>query len=127
MSSERPIRSTRVKPAPPILPEIMARINTLDGKYYEQIRTEFNKVAMYFKDDTDYIANFWLTHYEYDLEDFKHQFLLRSLLNVVGLKHSKVLEFLNAIPNEETLMQLAVVRVNNGKKVFYRIRVGINT
>jgi hypothetical protein len=127
MSSERPIRSTRVKPAPPILPEIMARINTLDGKYYEQIRTEFNKVAMYFKDDTDYIANFWLTHYKYDLEDFKHQFLLRSLLNVVGLKHPKVLEFLNAIPNEETLMQLAVVRVNNGKKVFYRIRVGINT
>lgn len=127
MSSERPIRSTRVKPAPPILPEIMARINTLDGKYYEQIRTEFNKVSMYFKDDTDHISTFWLTHYVYDLDDFKHQFLLRSLLSIVGLKNPKVLEFLNAIPKEETLMQLGVVRVDNGKKVFYRIRVGINT
>ena len=127
MSSERPVRSTRVKPSPPILPEIMARINTLDGKYYEQIRTEFNKVSMYFKDDTDHISTFWMTHYVYDLDDFKHQFLLRSLLSIVGLKHQKVLEFLNAIPKEETLMQLGVVRVDNGKKIFYRIRVGINT
>ena len=127
MSSERPIRSTRVKPAPPVLPEIIARINTLNGKYYEQIRTEFNKVSMYFKDDPDYISNFWLTHYTYDLADFKHQFLLRTLLGTVGLKHPKVLEFLNAIPEENTLMQLAVVRVNNGSKIFYRIRVGINT
>lgn len=127
MSSERPIRSTRVKPAPPVLPEIMARINTLNGKYYEQIRTEFNKVSMYFKDDSDHIANFWLTHYTYNLDDFKHQFLLRSLLSTIGLKHPKVTEFLNNIPKEETLMQLGVVRVNNGSKIFYRIRVGINT
>ena len=127
MSSERPIRSTRIKPAPPILPEIMARINTLNGKYYEQIRTEFNKVAMYFKDDPDFITAFWLTHYEYDLTDFKHQFLLRSLLSIVGLKHPKVLDLLNKIKEEETLMQLGVVRVNNGSKVFYRIRAGINT
>jgi hypothetical protein len=127
MASERPTRSCRIKPSPPILPEIMARINDLKGKYYENISNEFNSVAKYFKDDSDYIANFWLSHYEYNVLDFKHQFLIRTLLSAVGLKQNMVVEFLNKIMDETILINLGVVRVNNGKTTFYRIRVGLNT
>lgn len=82
---------------------------------------------MYFKDDSDLIAHFWLTHYEYNVLDFKHQFLLRALFDKVGLKQELVVEFLDKILDESLLSKLAVVRVNNGKKVFYRIRVGMET
>lgn len=121
----RPTRSCRIKPEHPVLPEIISRINDLKGKYYENIRSEFEKVAMYFKDDSDLIAHFWLTHYEYNVLDFKHQFLLRSIFEKVGLKQELVLEFLNKIDDEALLSNLSVVRVNNGKKIFYRIRVGL--
>jgi hypothetical protein len=126
MSSSRPTRSCRVKPDPPILPEIMARINDLTGKYYESIRDEFNAVAKYFKDDEDLITSFWLTHYEYNMLDFKHQFLMRSLFDKVGLKKTQVVELLDKILDDELLHKLAVVRVNNGKTTFYRICVGVS-
>lgn len=125
MASSRPTRSCRIKPESPILPEIIARINILNGKYYENIRNEFNEVSKYFKDDESMIANFWLSNYEYNLLDFKHQFLIRSLLSTTGLKQAIVVEFLDKIIDEEILLKLDVVRVNNGKKVFYRIRVGL--
>jgi hypothetical protein len=123
----RPTRSCRIKLEHPVLPEIISRINDLKGKYYENIRSEFERVSMYFKDDSDLIANFWLTHYEYNTLDFKHQYLLRSLFDKVGLKQPLVVEFLDKILDEELLSKLSVVRVNNGKKVFYRIRVGMET
>jgi hypothetical protein len=125
MSSIRPTRTCRIKPDAPILPEIMSRINDLKGKYYENIRDEFNMVVKYYKEDSDDIASFWLTHYEYNMLDFKHHFLMKCLFNQVGLKQPEVIEFLNKIVDEEILLKLAVVRVNNGKKVFYRIRVGM--
>jgi hypothetical protein len=125
MASSRPTRSCRIKVEPPVLPEIISRINDLNGKYYENIGNEFNAVSKYFKDDEEMIANFWLTHYEYNLLDFKHQFLLRTLLSATGLKQPLVVEFLNKILDEEILIKLGVVRVNNGKKIFYRIRVGL--
>jgi hypothetical protein len=50
---------------------------------------------------------------------------MKCLFNQVGLKQPEVIEFLNKIVDEEILLKLAVVRVNNGKKVFYRIRVGM--
>lgn len=127
MSSTRPTRSCRIKPEPPVLPEIVARINDLNGKYYENIRNEFNAISKYFKDDEEMIANFWLTNYEYNLLDFKHQFLIKCLLSAVGLKLPIVVEFLDKILDEEILLKLAVVRVNNGKKTFYRIRVGLHS
>jgi hypothetical protein len=127
MSSTRPTRSCRVKPEAPILPEIVARINDLNGKYYENIRNEFNAVSKYFKDEEEAIANFWLTNYEYNMLDFKHQFLLRTLLSTVGLKLPNIVEFLDRILDETLLSKLGVIRVNNGKKIFYRIRTGIQS
>lgn len=127
MASSRPTRSCRTKPEPPVLPEIVARINDLNSKYYENIRNEFNAVSKYFKDDEAMIANFWLTNYEYNLLDFKHQFLIKCLLSATGLKEPIVVEFLDKILDEDILLKLAVVRVNNGKKVFYRIRVGLHS
>lgn len=126
MSSTRPTRSCRVKAEPPVLPQIMARINDLNGKYYEEIRNEFNAITKYFKEDDTMIANFWLKHYEYNMLDFKHQFLMRCLFDKVGLKQELVVEFLDKILDEDLLLKLGVVRVNNGKTTFYRIRVGIN-
>lgn len=123
--SERPTRTCRIKPIAPILPEIMARINDLNGKYYENIQNEFNTVVKYFKEDTESITSFWLKHYEYNMLDFKHQFLMRCLFSTVGLKQKLVIEFLNKIIDEELLSKLEVVRVNNGNKTFYRIRVGL--
>jgi hypothetical protein len=123
----RPVRNCRIKTEHPILPEIISRINNLKGKYYENIRKEFNDVSKYFKDDTELIAHFWLTHYEYDTLDFKHQFLLRSLFDKVGLKNEHVVNFLDKILDNELLSKLAVVRVNNGKTTFYRIRVGVES
>lgn len=127
MSSTRPTRSCRVTPTAPILPEIMARINDLNGKYYENIRNEFNSVVKYYKEDSDSIASFWLTHYEYNMLDFKHHFLMKCLFNQVGLKHPDVVDYLNKIQDEEILRKMEVVRVNNGKKIFYRIRVGLES
>ena len=49
---------------------------------------------------------------------------MKCLFNQVGLKQPEVVEFLNKI-DEEILPKMDVVRVNNGKKVFYRIRVGM--
>ncbi len=125
MASSRPTRSCRLKIEPPILPEIISRINDLNGKYYENICNEFNTVSKYFKGDEEMIANFWLTNYEYNLLDFKHQFLICCLLNESGLKQPIIVEFLDKIIDENILLKLAVVRVNNGKKIFYRIRVGM--
>jgi hypothetical protein len=124
MSSTRPTRSCRIKPVAPILPEIMSRINDLKGKYYENIRDEFRIIVKYYKENSDDITAFWLTHYEYNMLDFKHHFLMKCLFNQVGLKQPEVVEFLNKI-DEEILPKMDVVRVNNGKKVFYRIRVGM--
>jgi hypothetical protein len=122
--STRPLRSTRIKPAPPVLPEIIARINDLNGKYYENIRNEFDTITKYFKEDHDMITSFWLTHYEYNLTDFKHRNLLRRLVETVGFKQPLVKSLLDKIDDKEILSQLGVVRVTNGDKVFYRIRVG---
>lgn len=126
MASSRPTRSCRVKADPPVLPQIISKINDLTSKYYENIKNEFNTVTKYFKDDDDMIANFWLTHYEYNMLDFKHQYLMRCLFDKVGLKHPLVVALLDTVLNEELLLKLEVVRVNNGKTTFYRIRVGIN-
>jgi hypothetical protein len=127
MASERPIRACRIKPVSPVLPEIVARINLLNSKYYENIRNEFNTVEKYFKNDPDHIANFWLTHYEYNMLDFKHQYLIRCLLNSVGLKQKLIVEFLNKIDDGELLLKLGIIRVNNGKTTFYRIRTGLHS
>ena len=124
--SSRPVRSTRIKNAP-VLPEIMSRINLLEGKYYENIRNEVEAVTKYFKDDPDAIVKFWLTHYEYNLLDFKHIQLLKTVFATTGLKQNLVVEFLNKILDENQLTKLGAVRVNNGEKVFYRIRVGLGT
>jgi hypothetical protein len=126
MSSSRPTRSCRTKPAPPVLPEIIARINDLNSKYYENIRTEFNEVTKYFKEDDDFIVSFWLTHYEYNMLDFKHQYLMRCLFDKVGLKQPLVVKFLDKILDDDLLHKLGTVRVNNGKTTFYRIRVGLD-
>ena len=122
--SKRPVRSTRIKADPPVLPQIIARINDLNGKYYENILNEFNAISKYFKDDHDMITSFWLTHYEYNLTDFKHRYLLRRLFETVGFKKPLVKSMLDNIDDKEILSQLGVVRVSNGDKVFYRIRVG---
>jgi hypothetical protein len=126
MSSSRPVRSTRIKVAP-VLPEIMSRINLLNGKYYENIRNEVEAVTKYFKEDADAIAEFWLTHYEYNLLDFKHIQLLKTVFATTGLKQDLIIEFLDKILDESLVSKLGAVRVNNGKKVFYRIRVGLGT
>jgi hypothetical protein len=127
MSYSRSLRSCRIKPLPPILPEIISRINDLDTKYYENIRNKFNKVVKYFNDNIDLIASFWLTHYEYNLLDFKHQFLIKTIFDKVGLKHPVIVQFLNKIIDEKILNKLDVVRVNNGKNIFYRIHIGIDS
>jgi hypothetical protein len=124
--SSRPVRSTRIKVAP-ILPEIVSRINLLEGKYYENIRNEVEAVTKFYKEDADAIAEFWLSHYEYNLLDFKHIQLLKSVFAITGLKQVLVVEFLNKIEDESLLSKLGAVRVNNGKKVFYRICVGLGT
>jgi hypothetical protein len=122
----RPVRSTRVKVAP-VLPEIVSRINLLSGKYYENIHNEVEAVTKFYKEDADAIAEFWLTNYEYNLLDFKHIRLLNKVFTTTGLKQDLVVEFLNKIEDESLLSKLGAVRVNNGKKVFYRIRVGLDT
>jgi hypothetical protein len=124
--SSRPVRSTRIKVAP-ILPEIISRINLSEEKHYEIIRNEVEVVTKYYKEDADAIAKFWLSHYEYNLIDFKHIQLINSVFATTGLKQNLVVEFLNKIEDESLLNKLGTVRVNNGKKVFYRICVGENT
>jgi hypothetical protein len=125
--SSRPLRSTRIKAVAPVLPEIISRINLLDGLFYESIRNEVEAVTKYFKDDADIIAEFWLSHYEYNLIDFKHLYLLSMVFSITGLKQELVVGFLDKIIDESIVHKLGAVRVNNGKKVFYRMRVGDRT
>jgi hypothetical protein len=125
--SSRPVRSCRATKSAPILPEIVSKINDLNEKYYESIRNGFNATVKYFNEDDTKITDFWLTNYEYNLLDFKHQFLIRCLLSQVGLKQEKVVEFLNKIDDTSLLLKLGTIRVQNGTSHFYRIHVGINT
>jgi hypothetical protein len=127
MSSTRPIRSTRIKPIAPVLDEIIYRINTLNEKYYENIRNEINAVTKYFKENEYEIANFWFQNGAYNLLDFKHIYLVKSILGTTGLKSDIIVEYLNRITDDTILSKLGAIRVDNGKKVFYRIRVGLNT
>jgi hypothetical protein len=120
----RPLRNVRVKPAAPILPQIISRINDLQGKYYENIRNEFDAVAKYFKDDKEMITMFWLTHMSYNLTDFKHRYLLRRLIECVGYHQPLVISLLNQIDDGLILSQLGTTRFHRDGKVFYRIRVG---
>ena len=120
-------RSPRSAPAPPVLPEIMARINSLSGKYYESIGKEFEAVAKYFKDDSELITAFWLTHYEYDFTDFNHRYLLNKLFEKVGFKMPQVRALLDTIEDTLTLSQIGVVRYQRGQNTHYRIRVGLDT
>jgi hypothetical protein len=124
MTSTRPTRS---KPVAPILNQTLERINALNGKYYENIRNEVATVTKYFKEDPDAISEFWLADYEYNMLDFKHQYLFKTILAETGLKQEKIVEFLNKIMDETILSKLGAIRVNNGKKIFYRIRVGLDT
>ena len=126
-SSKRPMRSSRIKAAEPVLPEIIARINDLHGKYYENIINEFNAITKYFKDDPDMITSFWLSQYEYNLTDFKHCYLLRRLFETVGFKQPLVKLLLDKITDVDILTACGAVRVTSGNKVFYRIRVGSHT
>jgi len=123
--SNRPMRSSRIKVIP-VLPEIISRINTLPGKYYENIRNEFDAITKYFKDNHDEMTLFWLSHYEYDLTDFKHRYLLRRLFETVGFKQPLVKTLLDKVGDTELLSQMGTVRVTTGTKVFYRIRVGLS-
>ncbi len=123
MSSERPIRLCRIKPAPPFLPEIMARINAYNEKSYQNISYEFNSVAKYYKNNSSDIARFWLSHYDYNMTDFKHILLLNNIISNVGLTDETIVTFLNNI-DESILPKLDVVRVKNNTKTFYRIRIG---
>ena len=120
----RPVRSVRVKAAPPILPQIISRINDLEGRYYENIRNEFDAVVKYFKEDKDMITMFWLTHMTYNLTDFKHRYLLRRLIECVGYHQPLVISLLNQIDDSLILSQLGTVRFHRDGKVFYRVRVG---
>lgn len=125
--STRPVRSIRVKSAPPILPQIISRINDLEGKYYESIRNEFNNVTKYFKDDKDMITMFWLSNMTYDLTDFKHRYLIRLLIDCVGYHQPLLMSLLNTVDDGDILSQLGTVRVHRNGKVFYRIREGIES
>lgn len=127
MSSTRPSRSCRTKQLPPVLPEIMSRINLLKDKYYENIRNEFNTVLKYFKNDLTLIAEFWLTDSEYNMLDFKHIYLLKYLFAQVDLNHPLVTSFLDNIMDTYILRKLEIIRVKRDKKVFYRIIAGETT
>lgn len=120
-------RSPRSAHLPPVLPEIIARINALTGKYYESIAKEFEAIAKYFKDDPELITAFWLTHYEYDLTDFKHRYLLNKLFERVGVKIPQVRALLDSIESTLILSQIGIVRYQRGDAQHYRIRVGLDT
>ena len=100
--------------------------------FYNRIANHYEKLnykgfAKYFKDDPDMITTFWLSHYEYNLTDFKHRYLLRRLFETVGFKQSLVKALLDKIDDTEILSQMGVIRVKRDEKVFYRIRVGSHT
>ncbi len=118
-----------VKTPPPTVCDIMDRIDTLNGKYYESIDKEFAVVDKYFKGDGDKIVSFFIDDWEFDLTDFKHRYLLRKIFEheAIGLKHDTIVEFLHKITDTNLLAQMGVVRVTKDNKVFYRIRVGISS
>ncbi len=103
---------------------IIQLINNLQGKYYENIREQFNTVTKYYKESHSDIIHFWLDNRTYDLTSFKHRYLLRSLFELVEFKDSRVKQFLENIEDKEILSQMGIIRVLNGTTCHYRIRTG---
>ena len=120
----RPVRSTRLLTAAPVLPVIMGRIRLLDTAPYLSIRKEFDTVAKYFKGDQDKITEFWLSYFVYDYSDEKEVLLLLYLLSIVGLQQPLVVQLLDDIADKAILRSLGVVRCTRGETRFYRIYVG---
>lgn len=129
MSSRITRSKTAIKTPPPAVCDIMDRIDSLTGKYYENINKEFAVVDKYYKGDGDKIASFFIEDWEFDLTDFKHRYLLRKIFEheAIGLKHNLVTEFLDKITDSSLLSQMGVTRFTRDNKVFYRIRVGISS
>ena len=120
----RPVRSTRLLTADPVLPVIMGRIRLVDRAPYLAIRKEFDTVAKFFKQDQDMITEFWLSYFVYDYTDEKEVLLLRYLLSIVGLQQPLVVQLLDDIADKAILRSLGVVRCKRGETRFYRIYVG---
>ena len=120
----RPVRSTRLLTAAPVLPVIMGRIRLVDRAPYLAIRKEFDTVAKFFKQDQDMITEFWLSYFVYDYTDEKEVLLLRYLLSIVGLQQPLVVQLLDDIADKAILRSLGVVRCKRGETRFYRIYVG---
>ena len=120
----RPVRSTRLLTAAPVLPVIMGRIQLVEGSPYLAIRKEFDAVAKYFKQDHDTITEFWLSYFVYDYSDEKEVLLLRYLLSIVGLQQPLVVQLLDDIADKRILRSLGVVRCTRAQTRFYRIYVG---
>ncbi len=81
----------------PIIGDIMVYIDTLTSKYYQNIDEELNGVIKYYKDDIDRVVSFFLNDWEFNVNSFKHQYLLRRLFEKSGLDNSDVVEFLDGI------------------------------
>ena len=120
----RPVRSTRLLTAAPVLPVIMGRIRLLETAPYLAIRKEFDTVSKYFKGDQDKITEFWLSYFVYNYSDEKEVLLLRYLLSIVGLQQPLVVQLLDDIADKAILRSLGVVRCTRGETRFYRIYVG---
>ncbi len=120
----RPVRSTRLQAAAPVLPVIMGRIRLLEKAPYVAIRKEFDTVSKYFKGDQDMITEFWLSYFLYDYSNDKEILLLRYLLSTVGLQQPLVVQLLDDITDKTILQSLGVVRCRRGETRFYRIYAG---
>jgi hypothetical protein len=125
IATTRPIRATRLARQAPLLPDILSRIEVAPSRStYELIRGEYDRVAKYFKQDTDEIATFWLQHYVYDYKNEKHCLLLRYLIATLGVKPYLVGILLDEIKDKSLLRQLGIVRCKRDAVTYYRIYVG---
>lgn len=108
----------------PIIGDIMVYIDELfNSNYYKIIDKELNNVIKYYRNDMYEVVSFFLDNWQFNLNSFKHQYLLRRLFKNSGLENHAVLQFLNRITDIKIVQKLGIERYVRDGKTCYDVHI----
>lgn len=87
----------------------------------------YNKIHAMFKANIDYASCYFMSYdayYAFDADNYTHRFIMRTVFDVLGLKHEFVLKFLDYFEFDNSELHkfgITYVSHNNGH---YRILTG---
>ncbi len=107
--------------------DIDVAIEVLDSGSETDIYAQFKLLCKHLANDPDKMSCMLLTKTDqYDLDNWRHRYLLNWVFHTIGLKESRVKGFLDTVPVGPMLSWMGVNRVTNKATgaVHYRTRTG---